>query len=157
MKVITQDGERRDTLDQLADQAAQMQSGAPGADQAEQEQAARDAQAAQAIGRMEEGAQRMALGLLRAIRSRLARKLPELVRHWPDADLQGVAAAAIPVIAKRLAMLLPMLADYPEEAALVMAAFPLVLGYMAAVAEHEATVSEAVDKTATAAASTGAQ
>ena len=148
MKVITENGERRDTLDQLADQAAQMQSGAPGPDQVNQEQAAAEAQAAQAFERMKAGGQRMLLGLLRAIRARLARKLPEIVKHWPDDNLNDVAGASIPVIEKRLALLLPMLANYPEEGALVMAAFPLLLGYMAAVQEHDSTVTDATDKTA---------
>lgn len=74
----------------------------------------------------------VALGLLKAIRERVAKGLPEIQKEWTDSSLQGVADALPPVINKYLAKLMPLVGDYPEEGALAMACIPLVMGYIAA-------------------------
>jgi hypothetical protein len=74
----------------------------------------------------------VALGLLKAIRARVAKGLPEISKEWTDESLQVVADAIPPVINKHLAKLMPLVGDYPEEGALAMACIPLLMGYIAA-------------------------
>lgn len=101
---------------------------------AQQEAAAQAALAA--------GCTKMVFGVLKAIRSMVAKKLPEIVQHWPDDDLRNVAEAAFPVLNKHLARLMPMMGAYPEEAALAVAALPLMLGYFAAMTAHDDNVQK---------------
>lgn len=74
----------------------------------------------------------VAMGLLKAIRARVAKGLPEISKEWSDESLQVVADTIPPVINKYLAKLMPLVGDYPEEGALAMACLPLVMGYIAA-------------------------
>lgn len=139
MRVIKRDDEGEgasgDRLDQLADQAGAFLEQPAGPPDLEAQRAAE--QEAQAISAMEAGAQRMLFGVLKAVRTRIGRKLPEIHGEWRDPDLEGVAAAAVPVGKKHLARLMPMLGQYPEEAALALACLPLVMGYVAAVEKHD--------------------
>lgn len=128
-------GEGGDRLDQLADQAGAFLEQPAGPPDQDAQRAAE--QEAQAISAMEAGAQRMLFGVLKAVRTRVGRKLPEIHGEWRDADLDGVAAAAVPVGKKHLARLMPMLGQYPEEAALAVACLPLLMGYVAAVEKHD--------------------
>jgi len=73
--------------------------------------------------------------LLKAIRARVAKGLPEIEKEWSDSSLQLVADALPPVINKYLAKIMPIIGDYPEEGALAMACLPLVMGYIAAQGE----------------------
>ena len=72
------------------------------------------------------------MGLLKAVRAKVAKGLPEIKNEWPDQTLQLVADAIPPVINKYLAKLMPLVGDYPEEGALAMACLPMVMGYVAA-------------------------
>lgn len=123
-------------LDSLAAQADALgaQAEAANVPPIDQAQAAADA-AAQAA--MEAGMHKLSFGLLRAVRSGIARNTPEIHQHWSDGDLSNTAAAIFPVANKYMARLMPMLGAYPEEAMLVMAALPLALGYVAAINAHD--------------------
>ncbi len=83
----------------------------------------------------------VALGLLKAVRARVARGLPEIEREWTDASLKAVADAVPPVVNKYLAKLMPVVADYPEEGALAMACLPLLMGYVSAQGAAEKRIS----------------
>lgn len=96
--------------------------------QAQQEAAAQAA--------MQAGCTKLFFGVLKAVRSMVAKKLPEILQHWPDEDLRNVSEAAFPVLNKHMARLMPLIGAYPEEAALAMAALPLMLGYFAAMSSH---------------------
>lgn len=74
----------------------------------------------------------VALGLLKAIRARVAKGLPEIEKEWSDQSLQCVADAIPPVVNKYMARLVPLVGEYPEEGALAMACLPLFMGYIAA-------------------------
>lgn len=74
---------------------------------------------------------------LRAVRARLAVKLPEIRTEWTDADLANFAEAVPPVIMKRVAILAPILGNYPEECTLLLAAVPLAMGYVSALSSRD--------------------
>lgn len=133
------------SLEHLALEADQLdaQPSAPAAPPSAEE-LAQEAEAAKAVAAMEQAAMALVRKGLQAVRSRVSRSLPEISHHWADDDLQAVAAAAIPVGKKHLGRLMPLLGDYPEEAALAVAALPLVLGYAAALTEHDAKVAAAI-------------
>jgi len=119
-----------ETLDKLAEQAAAIDSGAvQGGDQ----QGAAPTEPDNAA--MFAAFSGVALGLLKAIRARVAKGLPEIEKEWSDSSLQLVADALPPVINKYLAKIMPIIGDYPEEGALAMACLPLVMGYIAAQGE----------------------
>jgi hypothetical protein len=126
-------------LARQADELGQEPSAPPTA-----EELAQEAEAAKAVSAMEQGAAMLLFKGLQAVRSRVSKSLPEILNHWTDEVMRAPADAAIPVLKKRLAALLPMLGDYPEEAALVMSAVPMLMGYAAALTEHESKVDAAV-------------
>ncbi len=82
--------------------------------------------------------------LLRILRERIARTMPEIHNHWTDAALQGPGEAAAPIIVRYLDRLAPFAAAYPEVTLLVVACLPLGLGYVAAMTEHEAKQASVV-------------
>ncbi len=82
---------------------------------------------------------------LRAVRAGIARRLPEIRDEWTDADLQAVADAAPPVAAKWLGRLGPLMGAYPEECMLILAAAPLVAGYVNAATAHAAQTGRTLD------------
>lgn len=84
-------------------------------------------------------------GLLRAIRSRIAQKLPTIVEEWPDAMLDGAAATVPPVVIRYMGAMGPWFAQYPEIAVMFFAFMPLGLGYIAASERHEANAARTVD------------
>ena len=131
-------------LDDLAGELEQRPGPGEGTtdlDVAERAQQEADAKAmGEAINAMQAGVQALVLGGLRAVRTRLARGLPELLDEWPDAVLEAPAKASIPVINKYAAKWMPLLGNYPEEAALAMSLLPLTMGYMAAIDKHRAAV-----------------
>lgn len=128
-------------LARQADELGQEPSAPPTA-----EELAQEAEAAKAASAMEQAATALIRKGLQAVRSRVAKSLPEISHHWADDDLQAVAVAAIPVGKKHLARLMPLLGEYPEEAALAVAALPLLMGYAAALSEHESKVAAASDQ-----------
>lgn len=132
------------SLEELAKQAAAIDSGQPNAAPPIQAPAEQDNAA------MFAAFSSVALGLLKAIRARVAKGLPEIEKEWTDQSLQVVADTIPPVINKYLAKLMPLVGDYPEEGALAMACLPLVMGYIAAAgAAGKAVKNEkASDKTA---------
>jgi hypothetical protein len=96
-----------------------------------------DAEAAAQAEKLINGVRTFTEKALKALRQRLARKLPELREHWTDADLAAFAEAVPPVVQKRLAMLAPLMESYPEEGMLVLSAVPLVVGYVTALSDHD--------------------
>lgn len=82
--------------------------------------------------------------LLRLLRERIARTMPEIRNHWTDAALNGPGEAAAPLIVRYLDRLAPFAAAYPEATLLVVACMPLGLGYVAAMEEHDAKQAKEV-------------
>ena len=114
-------------LDTLEAQALAIDSGQPQANDQQSQQPTEPDNAA-----MYAAFSSVALGLLKAIRARVAKGLPEISKEWSDESLQVVADTIPPVINKYLARLMPLVGDYPEEGALAMACIPLFMGYIAA-------------------------
>lgn len=130
MKLITQaDTEPKDPLEDLARQAGAM-GAAPAADQA-----ANDDQG-QAMAAIEAGAARVVLGLLKAARAYLAKRLPEILEEWPDEVLKAPAEAAIPLIRKHMESLMKIVGANPELAVFLMSLLPLVMGWVEATDKH---------------------
>lgn len=107
-------------------------------DQADAQKAEAEANQAQMRGIFD----KLALGLLRAARAGIARKLPEIRDEWPDALLEEPAACLFPVLKKRAGALMKHADDYPEEAALIVACIPLALGAVAAIERNQANRTE---------------
>ena len=126
-----------DQADALAQEQAQAQAQADLTPQQQQAQADALEQEAQSKEAMQQAFSGMAFGLLKAVRARIAAKLPEIEAEWTDATLQGVADAVFPVADKYMARWMPTLTAYPEESALAMAALPLALGYFSAIGKHD--------------------
>jgi hypothetical protein len=104
-------------------------------------QAASDADAAQVaqFEKLMAGLGIFSNKVLRALRQRAARNLPELLEHVTDADLQGVSDALPPVLNKHIQKLAPFIGLYPEEAMLLVACVPLAMGYVSALEAHGLT------------------
>lgn len=115
-----------ENIDELAEQAAAIDSGQT------IEAPQREAPAEPDNAAMFAAFSNVALGLLKAIRARVAKGLPEIGKEWTDASLQVVADNIPPVINKHLSKLMPLVGNYPEEGALAMACIPLLMGYIAA-------------------------
>jgi len=137
MKIITGGkaaNEAANPLDALAVQGDALQADSQPVDaKAASDQADQDkAQAA-----IETGVVKIVLGLLKAARSLIARKLPEIKDEWPDELLQAPADAAVPLLRKHLAALMEIAGANPELAVFAIALFPLVTGYLAAAEAHD--------------------
>lgn len=125
------------TPDPLVEEGARMfdqagPGGATDADVSDAQEAQRQAEAQQQAAAMNAGVARFMLGGLKAVRGKLAQRNEFLLTEWPDAMLQEVANAVPPVLSKYIAKLMPMAGNYPEEAALLFASVPLVVGYISA-------------------------
>jgi hypothetical protein len=92
------------------------------------------------------GIARIPLFLLRALRSNIGKRIPEIHDEWTDDVLQGPADAVPPIIIKYAARLAPALGAYPEEAVLLLSTVPLFLGYMAASGRHESKALHLVER-----------
>jgi hypothetical protein len=137
-------------LDRLAGEAARL--GATDLDASEaqhqQQQQAGAAPAGQGgpvgpaidLSGLEAGAQRVILGLLRAVRERLAVKLPEIRQEWPDAMLQEPAQQAMPLLRKYAVKLLTQMGENAELGAFAFSLLPLVIGYQIAQDKHAKTI-----------------
>lgn len=139
-------------LDNLA---ARIESDQAAAAPVDPQQAAIDAEAeAQAKAMLAKIASFTNKALL-AVRSRIAKRLPEILDHWTDADLQGVADAIPPVAQKYMGKLAPLMGEYPEECMLVLACIPLGAGYVSAVVDRDAKIVKAIGGAVQAAADAG--
>jgi hypothetical protein len=92
------------------------------------------------LERIAAGAERVVLGLLRAVRERIAVKMPEIRDEWTDETLMGPAAAAVPVLRKYAIRLLQQLGENEELGVLAFSLMPLVMGFMAAQDKHAKTI-----------------
>lgn len=130
-------------LMQLAGESAQI-GAAPGEGVTDLDVAERAQQEAesQAVESMMAGVRQLALGAMRAVRTRIARNLPEIMDEWTDEALAAPVAASVPVINKYAAKWMPLLGNYPEETALAMSLLPLAMGYVAATEKHREKIRE---------------
>lgn len=135
MKLITSNpaNDPKHPLDDLAAQAGQAahDNTRTAADQAA------DAEQAQTMAAIEAGAAKVVLGLLKAARSFLAKRLPEILDEWPDDVLRQPAEAAIPLLRKHMESLMKIAGANPELAVFLMSLLPLVMGYVSAVEAHD--------------------
>lgn len=127
-------GQPPDALEKLAGEIRQDNTDAAPLDPSAQEEAN---QAQEAIDKMVAGLGKLSFKIFKALRQRAARRLPELLDHVTDADLQGPAEALPPVIQKHLARLAPFMGAYPEEAMLLLSMLPIGMGYVAALEAHD--------------------
>lgn len=118
-------------LDDLAREAAQNDASPQAPEPAP------DDGSAAAMAQIEAGTAKIMLGLLKAARAWLARKLPEIKEEWPDDLLKGPADAAVPLVKKHLEALMQIAGANPELAVFAMSLLPLVLGYVAATEKHD--------------------
>lgn len=81
---------------------------------------------------LELGTEKVITGVLRALRSRLAVKLPEIRDEWTDEVLAGPGQAAVPVLKRYAGSLVELLGEHVELAGLVISLIPLGMGYLAA-------------------------
>lgn len=115
---------------------------AAGAGQAQQQ--AQDDQAAAQEAKMLQavslGVSKIVFAALRALRSTIAKSMPEIVEEWPDELLRGPADAAAPVLQRYMARLAELAGRNPELSMLVVSLVPLAMGYVAALDKHSRTV-----------------
>ncbi len=158
MKVIRQDdnqapagnaapGEGGSSDPLVAEGAALFDQAAPGATDADVSDAQEAARALEQQKAMNAGVSRFMLGGLKAVRGKLAARNEFIAQEWPDAMLQELAEAVPPVLSKHMARLMPMAGAYPEEAALVFAAVPLVVGYISATQRKAEAAPKVVEGT----------
>jgi hypothetical protein len=80
---------------------------------------------------------------LKVLRKRIAVKLPEIEKEWPDEMLQAPAHAVVPVFKRYADTLFSGLGQYPELGMLAFTMLPMVMGYLAAADKQDArTVDE---------------
>lgn len=133
----------------LADEAAGNGAGQGATDFDVSEQARQKGEqdaADQAVAAMMGGVRQLAFGAIRAVRTRIARTLPEILDEWTDDAMAAPVDASVPVINKYAAKWMPLLGSYPEETALAMSLLPLVMGYVAAMEKHRGKVTQAVTR-----------
>lgn len=137
MKLITNEPKpQSDPLEDLARQADGL-----GAAASAEATAENDDQAL-AMAAIEAKAAKVVLGLLKAARSYLAKRLPEILEEWPDEVLKEPANAAIPLLRKHMEALMKLAGANPELAVLVMSLLPLVTGWVEATAKHSRNASK---------------
>lgn len=107
------------------------------------EQKQQQQQEAQLMFVLEQGTRVVCFGALRAMRSSVAKRLPEINDEWTDEVLKGPPDALIPVLRRYAGALIELLGPHPELVALAFSLMPLVGGYMAAMAKHGNTVDVA--------------
>jgi len=121
---------------------------AGGAAKAEQdaEADAAAAQEAQMLQAVSLGVSRIVFAGLRAVRSAIARRMPEILEEWPDEMLRGPADASAPVLQRYMARITDVMGRNPEVAMLFMSMVPMAMGFMAATEKHARTVEVAQAK-----------
>ena len=120
--------------DDLAGMAASVDNGPPTAEQEEQleQEQQQQAEANAAMAHMGRVVEKMALGLFRALRTKIARDMPEILEEWPDALLEGPAEALPPVVQRYVGFLFKVIDKAPELGVFLFSLLPLVQGYFAA-------------------------
>jgi hypothetical protein len=103
-------------------------------------QAAQDE--AQATAQLDAAVSNLALGFLRAARSIVARRLPEIRDEWSDDVLRGPADALPPVMKRYAGQLSEWAQRFPDLIAFGVACMPMVMGYVAAVEKNAMTVQD---------------
>ena len=119
----------------------------PAQDAAADEAAQQEAQAMQV---MAAGVSKIVFAGLRALRSLIARRMPEIMEEWPDDVLRAPADASAPVLQRYMERLTALAGRNPELAMLVVATVPMAMGYVSALEKHARTVQEAQPKEAAA-------
>lgn len=121
--------------------------GAPAAQSAEAAAAAEaEAQEAQMLQAVSLGVSKIVLAALRALRTSIAKSMPEILDEWPDEVLRAPADAAAPVLQRYMTRITELMGRNPEMAMLAVALVPLGMGYISAVEKHSRTVENATDK-----------
>lgn len=116
--------------------------------QAQQDAAADEAaqQEAQMLQAVSLGVSKIVFAGLRALRSMIAKGMPEIMEEWPDDVLRAPADAAAPVLQRYMERLTALAGRNPELAMLVIATVPMAMGYVTALEKHSRTVQEAEPK-----------
>ena len=139
----------KDPLEALA-VSAENQQAIEKAEQAGQEGQGEPGQADAAPGidpMIMSGLAMLPLWALKALRERIAKRLPEIREHWTDEALSGPANALPPLLTRYLQSLAPVLNENPELSMFVLSCLPLALGYFAASSMHaEKQAKEASQK-----------
>ncbi|WP_462389409.1 hypothetical protein [Acidovorax sp. Q11] len=132
--------EPTDNLENLA--FSPVDGPALGAGQAAQDAAADEAaaQEAQMLQAVSLGVAKIVFAGLRAVRSAIAKSMPEIMEEWPDEVLRGPADAAAPVLQRYMTRLSELAGRNPELAMLVVSLVPLAMGYVTALDKHSRTV-----------------
>ncbi len=113
-----------------------------GAAQAQQDTAADEAaqQEAQMLQAVSLGVSKIVFAALRAVRSAIAKSMPEIMEEWPDQVLRDPADAAAPVLQRYMTRLTELAGRNPELSMLVVSMVPLAMGYVSALEKHSRTV-----------------
>jgi hypothetical protein len=96
----------------------------------------------QAFAAIEAGLEKIIYFGLRALRTAIAKKMPEINDEWTDDLLKGPSAAAVPLVRKHLDSIMQIAGQNPELAMLAISVIPLALGYVAAIEKHSKTVQD---------------
>lgn len=111
-------------------------------------QAGAEADQAQTTAALDATVAKVAFGLLRAARTLIGRKLPEIHAEWSDDVLRGPADALPPVMRRYAGTVSDWAGRYPELFGLGLSVLPMLMGYVAAVEKHAMTVTDAAPKPA---------
>lgn len=106
--------------------------------QAEADEAAQ--QEAQMLQAVSLGVSKIVFAGLRAVRSAIAKSMPEIIEEWPDDVLRGPADAAAPVLQRYMTRITELAGRNPEVAMLVISLVPLAMGYVTALEKNSRTV-----------------
>lgn len=140
MTTETQTTPKDPTLDALAgltfDVPGAAAAGAPGAPGAPAE----DMQASEAMQKIEQGAVKLIVTMLKVARAIIARKVPEIKDEWTDDLFQAPAEAVLPILKKYASGLMEIIGKNEHLAALAVSLIPLAMGAMNAVERHEKAI-----------------
>lgn len=130
-------------LEALASQAQQDLQALPGAPDGAAPGAVPDPEAARQQAALEEGVQKVLLGLLKMARAAIAKRLPEIREEWTDDVLQAPVDAGVPLLRKHMGRLMEKIGSDPELAVFVVACIPLGMGLYTAYERAEARLATA--------------
>lgn len=137
-----------DTIDPLEGLTFSPADGHAMGAQAAQDAAADEAakQEAQMLQAVSLGVSKIVFAALRALRSTIARRMPEIIEEWPDEMLRAPADAAAPVLQRYMARLSELAGRNPELAMLIVSLVPMAMGFVSASERHASTVQDAQPK-----------
>lgn len=139
---MTTKPEAIDPLEQVTFTPVDAPSGpAQAQQQAEADEAAQ--QEAAMLQQVSLGISRIVFAGLRAVRSAIAKSMPEIMEEWPDDVLRGPADAAAPVLQRYMTRITELAGRNPEVAMLVISLVPLAMGYVTALEKHGRTIEAA--------------